>query len=301
MEGDVARTLGDFGRTRWHQAGGPKLQPCAPQEESPWPQGLVAEFEDVEIGIARTRSHYAEASEVREVEALFVEQIARARRFIYAENQYFASRRVAEAIAQRLAEPDPPEMVLIMPESSSGWLEQAAMDGARTRLVHAVKDKDHAGRFSVWHPYTNGGTPIYVHSKLLIVDDEILRIGSANMNNRSMGLDSECDVFIDCARPGNAHARSAIMRLRHSLLAEHCGIAEDAVAPLLDRHGSMAAMIAGASTQDKHLRRFVPHALGEAEKALADAEVLDPEQPEQMLAFYRRGGLFKSRILRRPN
>ena len=44
----------------------------------------------------------------------------------------------------------------------------------------------------------------------MIVDDEIFRIGSANMNNRSMGLDSECDVFVDANRPGNEHARDAI-------------------------------------------------------------------------------------------
>ncbi len=48
---------------------------------------------------------------VREIEALFVDMIARARRFVYAENQYFASRAIAEAIAERLAEPDGPEFV----------------------------------------------------------------------------------------------------------------------------------------------------------------------------------------------
>ena len=300
MEGDVAGVLGDYGRTRWHQAGGRFVAPCAPQDESPWPEGLVAEFENVEIGVARTRSQFADVDEVREIEALYLEQIARARRFIYAENQYFASRRVAEAIALRLDEPDPPEVVLIMPEISHGWLEQTAMDGARVRLFHAVKARDHAGRFSAWHPFTAQGAPIYVHSKLLIVDDEILRVGSANMNNRSMGLDSECDVFIDCARPGNDHARAAITRLRHSLLAEHCGLDDDAVAPLLERHGSMHAMIAARPASGRGLRPFAPRPLSEAEKAMADAEVLDPERPEEMLAFYRRGGLFSSRILRRP-
>ncbi|MCW1384818.1 phospholipase D-like domain-containing protein [Novosphingobium sp. KCTC 2891] len=300
LEGEVAKVLGDYGRTRWEQAGGGALAACDPQEESPWPARLDAEFHDVEVGIARTRSQYGNAHEVREIEALFIEQIGRARRFIYAENQYFASRKVAEAIALRLAEPDPPEVVLVMPESSHGWLEQTAMDGARIRLHRAVKDKDHAGRFSVWIPYNAGGTPIYVHSKLLIVDDEILRVGSANMNNRSMGLDSECDVFIDAARPGNASAVSGITRLRHTLLAEHCGLAPETVAPLLERHGSMAAMIDASPMTRKCLKRFVPRDLGDTEKALADAEVLDPERPEEMLAFYRRGGLFKSRILRRP-
>lgn len=299
MEGEAAAVLGQFGRKRWEQAGGKPFDACLPQESSPWPNTIEAEFRNVEIGIARTRSHFAEAREVREIEALFIEHIARARRFIYFENQYFASRSIAEAIVKRMGEADPPEIVLINPESSDGWLEQTAMDGARIRLVRAIEEVDHAGRFSIWHPYTAGGTPIYVHSKLTIVDDEILRIGSANLNNRSMGLDSECDVFIDCARPANAHCGEDIRRLRFSLLAEHCGIDPERVAELLDRHGSMAAAIASAPQGGKRLGRFVPRELGEAEKALADNEVLDPERPEEMLSFYRRG-LFRSRFLRRP-
>ncbi|OZA55015.1 MAG: phospholipase, partial [Sphingomonadales bacterium 39-62-4] len=196
-------------------------------------------------------------------------------------------------------EPYPPEVVLINPQSSDGWLEQAAMDGARVRLVQSIQQVDHKQRFSVWHPFTVGGRPIYVHSKLTIVDDEILRIGSANLNNRSMGLDSECDVFIDCARPGNGHCGDAIRRLRISLLAEHCGISPEQVAELVERHGTMAAMIAAAPQDGKRLGAFVPHELSEAEQALADNEVLDPERPEEMLSFYRKG-LFRSRFLRRP-
>lgn len=299
VEGEAARLLGDFGRTRWEQAGGKPMQACEPQEETPWPARIEAEFRDVEIGIARTRSQYADAGEVREVEALFLEHIARAKHFVYFENQYFSSRRIAEAIALRMQEENPPEVILINPESSDGWLEQTAMDGARTRLVHAIEEVDRKGRFSVWHPFTAGGKPIYVHSKLTIVDDEVLRIGSANLNNRSMGLDSECDVFIDSARPANGHCGAAIRRLRISLLAEHCGIAPEKVAELLEEHGGMAAMIAAAPQDGKRLKAFVPRELSDAEKALADNEVLDPERPEEMLSFYRRG-LFKSRILRRP-
>ncbi|WP_298281890.1 phospholipase D-like domain-containing protein [Novosphingobium sp.] len=299
LEGEAARVLGEFGRKRWEQAGGKPFEACRPQQTSPWPARIEAEFRDVEIGIARTRSHFREEREVREIEALFEEQIARAKHFIYLENQYFSSRRVAEAIAARMAEPDPPEVVLINPQSSDGWLEQAAMDGARIRLVQSIAQVDHRQRFSVWHPLTAGGRPIYVHSKLTIVDDEILRIGSANLNNRSMGLDSECDVFIDCARPGNGHCKAAIKRLRISLLAEHCGIHDEQVATLLEQHGSMAAMIAAAPQGGKRLTAFVPHELTEAEQALADNEVLDPERPEEMLSFYRKG-LFRSRFLRRP-
>ncbi|MBW8755685.1 MAG: phospholipase, partial [Sphingomonadales bacterium] len=128
LEGEVAGALGDLGRERWRQAGGGEMAACEPQDETAWPESLAAEFADVEVGVARTRAAYNGYEEIREIEALFVEQIARAKRFIYAESQYFASRRIAEAIARRVAEPDPPEIVLINPLTAHGWLEQTAMD-----------------------------------------------------------------------------------------------------------------------------------------------------------------------------
>jgi phosphatidylserine/phosphatidylglycerophosphate/cardiolipin synthase-like enzyme len=302
LEGDVARVLGDLGRERWRFAGGSEMLPCAPQAESAWPAQLVAEFRDVEVGIARTRAAYNGCPEIREIEALFLEQIARARRFIYAESQYFASRRIAEAIARRVAEPDPPEIVLINPVTAQGWLEQTAMDTARVRLLHAIGEKDHARRFRVFVPVTSGGAQIYVHAKLMIVDDEIVRVGSANMNNRSMGLDSECDVFIDAARPGNGHIGPAITALRHSLLAEHCGITVDHLVALIEQHGSMAAAVDSLPPAGKHLEPFALRPLTEAEKTIADSALLDPERPGEILepiggrrGLFRRGG-----ILRRP-
>jgi phosphatidylserine/phosphatidylglycerophosphate/cardiolipin synthase-like enzyme len=302
LEGEAARALGDLGRERWKRAGGEPLEPCLPQDESPWPDDLKAEFEDVEIGIARTRAAYNGCAEVSEIEELFVEQIARARRFIYAESQYFASRRIAEAIVLRMAEADPPEIFVVNPLTADGWLEQTAMDGARVRLCHAIGERDPRDRFRIYIPFAAGGTPIYVHAKLMIVDDEILRIGSANFNNRSMGIDSECDVFIDAARPGNGHVVPAIRRIRHSLLAEHCGIELDRVGPLLEQHGSMSAMVDALTMHGKRLAPFVLRPLTEAEKAVADNALLDPERPGELLEpIGRRRGLFRrGGILRRP-
>jgi phosphatidylserine/phosphatidylglycerophosphate/cardiolipin synthase-like enzyme len=297
MEGEVAQTLGELGRDRWKVAGGEEMQPCKPQDRSPWPDRLHAEFENVEIGIARTRAEWGDCEQVSEIENLFVEQIARAKHFVYAETQYFASRRIAEAICERLAEPDPPEFLIMNPLTADGWLEQVAMDSARAELVRALRKIDHAGRFHIYVPYTSGGTPIYVHAKLTIIDDEVLRIGSANMNNRSMGLDSECDVFIDSRRPANAHVGSKITGLRHSLLAEHCGIAEDEMPILLERHGFMAAAIDSLPREGKHVRPLELPELNEAEKALAQSSVLDPERPGELLEPMSKRGLFRRRGL----
>ena len=293
MEGDVAQSLGELGRDRWKVAGGEQMSPCSPQQESPWPDSLHAEFENVEIGIARTRAEWGDSEQVSEIENLFVEQIARAKRFIYAETQYFASRRIAEAICRRLVAPDPPEILIMNPLTADGWLEQVAMDSARAELVRAVRKVDHANRFHIFVPYTSGGTPIYVHAKLTIVDDEMLRVGSANMNNRSMGLDSECDVFIDSLRPANSHVGPKITGLRHSLLAEHCGIPEEEMPALLEKHGSMVAMIKALPREGKHVRPLELPELNDAEKALAQNSVLDPERPGDLFEPMSKRGLFR--------
>ncbi|MFM5916562.1 MAG: phospholipase D-like domain-containing protein [Novosphingobium sp.] len=303
VEGDAAAALGELGRERWERAGGEPLPECKPQKHSAWPPKLEAEFRDVEIGIARTSAAYNGHAEVREIEALFVEQIARAKTFIYAESQYFASRAIAEALALRLAQPDPPEVVLINPETADGWLEQTAMDGARVQLCHAIGASDKANRFRIFLPYNAAGTAIYVHSKLMIVDDEVLRIGSANMNNRSMGLDSECDLFIDAARPGNAHALEPIRRVRIALLAEHTGLSREAVEKQLEADPSMIKLIEGAPLTGKYLAPFALRPLTDAEKAVADNALLDPERPEELFEpFSKRRGLFRrGGFLRRPS
>jgi len=304
LDGEAAGALGELGRMRWRQSGGRQPDPVPPsvRERSFWPESAEAEFRDVEIGIARTRTRYGGYAEVREIESLFVEHVMRAKRFIYAESQYFASRRIAEAMAARLSRHDAPEIILINPQTSAGWLEQAAMDTARARLLHAIAEHDPVYRMHVYSPFTSGGEPIYVHAKVMIVDDEVIRVGSANMNNRSMGLDSECDVFIDAARPGNDHAAEAIGRLRIRLLAEHCGCLPDQMKALLDDHASMADAIAAAPRRGKYLEAFRLRPLTDAEKAVADSALLDPERPEELFEpIRRRQGLFRrGGFLRRP-
>ncbi len=293
FEGEAARVLGVFSRERWARAGGENLDQVEIPEESLWPDDLPVQFENVEIGIARTRAKYDGLPQVDEIEQLLLDQIARAKRFIYSENQYFTSRRIADAIGRRLKEDDPPEIVMVQPITAEGWLEQQAMDHARAGLLHCLAELDHRQRFKVYVPHT-GETPIYVHAKLTIVDDRILRIGSANFNNRSMGLDSECDVFIDCDRPGNDHACDGVAALRRSLLAEHCGLEEGEVARLLKADPSMHRLIAEhGQGEARSLRPYEVPELNGVEETLADSTLLDPERPDEMFEPFAKGGLFR--------
>lgn len=300
MEGEVAAALAELGHGRWERAGGGDLPSIEPSRVSLWPEKLPVQFENVEIGIARTRAEYRDCEEVREIRALYLSHIREARRFIYAESQYFASRAVVEAIVARLQEPDPPEIVIVHPANADGWLEQQAMDHARAELVRVIEAADRQNRFSLWVPYV-GETPIYVHAKLMVVDDVVLRIGSANLNNRSMGLDSECDVVIDSRRPGNERADKPIAALRHSLLAEHLDLDQDEIGERLERAGSMRALIeAESGSNGRYLKRYRPPELTEAERKLAESQFLDPEHPDEMFEPFAKGGLFRkgSRLAR---
>ncbi len=300
IEGDAAASLADLGRDRWARANGPKLKKVtydAVHDKSAWPEKLEAQFENVEIGISRTRGEYGDQPGIDEIAVLFERQIASAKRYIYAESQYFTSRRITQAICKRLSEENPPEILIVNAEHAEGWLEQQAMDHARAELIRTLGDVDEGNRFSLYIPFT-GETPIYVHAKIMIIDDRILRIGSANMNNRSMGLDSECDVFIDCERPGNDHCRDGVANLRLSLLAEHCGLEIEEVADLLARHGGMAAMIREIGTdRSRTLRRFELPELNEVHETLAESALLDPEKPDDMFEPYAHGGLFRRKSL----
>jgi phosphatidylserine/phosphatidylglycerophosphate/cardiolipin synthase-like enzyme len=78
----------------------------------------------------------------------------------------------------------------------------------------------------IYWPVIDGGAPIYVHSKVLIVDDRLLRIGSSNLNNRSMGFDSERDVALETESNNTEHdeIRRQITSVRHQLVSEHLGV-----------------------------------------------------------------------------
>jgi phosphatidylserine/phosphatidylglycerophosphate/cardiolipin synthase-like enzyme len=293
IEGPMAEALAKISRDRWHHAGGKHMEALPAPLASCWPDDLHVHFENVEMGVSRSVPTMPGQDPIVEIERLYLGQIARAKRFIYAESQYFASRRIAEAIAKRLEEEDGPEIVVINPLTAQGWLEPLAMDTARARLHEALHRRDRHGRFRIYHPFTDGGEAIYVHAKILIVDDAILRIGSSNMNNRSLRLDTECDVTIDADMPGNDAVRGTITAIRDDLLAEQLGVDPAVVTASLAETGSLIATIEALRGTGRTMRPYETPDLSEIEKWLADNEVLDPEGPDEMFETFSKRGLFR--------
>jgi phosphatidylserine/phosphatidylglycerophosphate/cardiolipin synthase-like enzyme len=142
-------------------------------------------------------------SAVSEIRQLHLDAIASARRTIFAENQYFTSRLITDAFARRLREDNAPEIAVLSPFKQSGWLEISTMGVLRGRIHRRLRAADTNCRYRLYYPtlpwLDAKGECLNIHSKVFIVDDEFLMIGSANLADRSMGTDTECNVALERA------------------------------------------------------------------------------------------------------
>ncbi len=279
VDGEAAAALGELVRERWRRATGRGLR--APRAaRDPWPASLRADFQDVRVAIARTRPPHDGEEPVREVKALFLDAIAAASRLLYVENQYLTSPDVGDALAARLREPDGPEIVIVLPRACSGWLEEATMGALRARLLRQLREADRHGRLRVVTPCApdRKDLDVYVHAKVMVVDDRLLRVGSANLNNRSLGLDTECDLAVEASTQTE---RDAVARIRDGLLAEHLGAAPEEVGRCVRESGSLLAALDRFGGGPRALRPLDPEesAAASLEPVLPQAHLLDPERP----------------------
>jgi phosphatidylserine/phosphatidylglycerophosphate/cardiolipin synthase-like enzyme/uncharacterized membrane protein YdjX (TVP38/TMEM64 family) len=277
VDGKAAEALLRVACERWHAATGERLKPGKGTKDV-WPEELPVDITDVDVAISRTVPPGDNGPGVSEVYQLYVDMIERAKDYIYFENQYFTSDKVGEALKKSLAKPEGPEILLVTRLLSHGWLEEMTMTTLRTKLVRELRQVDVHKRFHVRYPDVPGlceGTCLDIHSKVMIVDDEWLRIGSANLSNRSMGMDTECDVTVEAR--GEERVKKAIRRYRDDLLAEHVGGELDAVSKACETPGCIAKAISGMGSESRSLKRLDDEEIPEAQIALA--KVGDPAEP----------------------
>ncbi|WP_431238228.1 phospholipase D-like domain-containing protein [Mycolicibacterium aichiense] len=284
VDGAAAGVLAEQARDRWEAATGQALPPVTSSPPA-WPDGLIPGLRSVDVGVARTLPRLPGRSEVREVEALDLAAIAAARDVIYLENQYFASRRIAGAIAARLREPDGPEVVMILPRSSESRLEQESMDSARQRLFWMLKEADDHSRLGVYWPAAGRGVSVYVHSKVLVIDGRLLRIGSSNFNNRSLGFDSECDIAIESlpTREDSATVQEEILRLRNTLISEHLGVSTDTFRDEMQNRDSFLATVEALRGTGRSLRALTDTMVAADASPFAENDLMDPARVPQSL------------------
>jgi uncharacterized membrane protein YdjX (TVP38/TMEM64 family)/phosphatidylserine/phosphatidylglycerophosphate/cardiolipin synthase-like enzyme len=285
VDGEAAAALAELARERWSAAGG-EAAPVKPVSgEAPWPTGIRPDLHNAMIGIARTLPAHGGREEVREVEQLYLDAIGAARRFIYIENQYLSSHAVGQALKRRLGEEGGPEVIIVMPRETGGWLEQHTMDVLRARLLRELGDSD---RLRVYYVRLSEDPPValMIHAKVMVVDDRFVRVGSSNLSNRSMGLDSECDLAFDSGEEGGRHGD--IAAFRQSLLAEHLGVEPAELDAAERQHPSLIAAVESLRGGKRTLEPLATEVPDEVDQWVPESKLIDPEQPvepEQLLDY----------------
>ena len=191
----------------------------------------------------------------------------------------------AGVLAARLADPHGPEVVLVSTHHAPSWFDRLTMDRVRGVMIRRLQEADVFGRFRVFSPVTPGGRPIIVHSKVTVIDDEIVRIGSANLNNRSFGFDTELEIGL---RTEDEVQRAAVRHFRNGLVGHFLSRDADAVERAM---GEDASLIRAIEALNRHGRLvpILPKRLGRFARFIADFHLGDPTSPkDSMRPFNRR-------------
>lgn len=280
VQGEPAAALLQLFCERWRTALGEDLG-LSPQPHSSVASLVLPSVEPSAIlplaaehvAIART-SPSASAPPLQEVKATTLAALRAAERLVYIETQYFTSRSVTAALVERLKDPEKPrlQLVVLMPRGADNSKEKFALGDLQAAMLSdleaAAEACGHDLLFlcsAVAGEACDGAT--FIHSKVLIVDDELLCVGSANMTERSMSLDSELCLFWQGA-PGSQLARD-ICNVRASLLAEHSGQPSE---DFLEISGLVQRVARGIESSSTRLRacHFEPVSVSLFKQAMFD-------------------------------
>jgi phospholipase D1/2 len=225
VDGEAAAGLAEVVERRW-LAAGCLVTPFAAATGDRWPASVPVQSRDIIAGIARTGIAGAGEAAVSEVERLFEASINAADRFIYIENQFTSAVDIARLLAQRMLDVPQLRVLIVTPKLHSSWFESQAMQSGRGGFIAQFVAAGVMDRVRLLYPSTQdtgGAAAVMVHSKVMIIDDRLLRIGSANLNNRSMGADTECDLVFEAS---SEQHRTAIARFRRQMIGHFCGVDE---------------------------------------------------------------------------
>ena len=281
VDGEAARAVAELAQARWRHATKQAL-PNVDVEQDPWPASLPAQFEHCCVGIARTAPGWGEAPAFAEGAVLTVDALKAARRCIYIEAQYLAADFLGDILENQLQNPTGPEIVVILTRESHGFAERWVMGHNRDHLLQRLRRADRHGRLRVYFPVVpaaDGECEVLVHAKVAIVDNRLLRVGSSNLNNRSIALDTECDLAIEARSDAT---RQRIAGIRDALLGEHLGVPAPEVARAIREEGSLVRAIDRLNTGPRCLRPFDVRGAKARGHVLGTA-LFDPKRPFRLL------------------
>jgi phosphatidylserine/phosphatidylglycerophosphate/cardiolipin synthase-like enzyme len=315
--GPLARELAEVFRVRWENSGGRRLELPEPEGETRREGFFTIPISAREVAISRTRAKtiVPPQESVQEIRSLYVDAVSAAEELIYIENQYFSSQAVYKALVDRMRAPARPKLqvIFVLPKKPHSLIEEVSLSFAQSKMLKSIIEVASAEGHSLGIYYRAAGerdgqeVAVHIHSKLLLVDDRFLTVGSANTTNRSMGLDTEINVAWEAYSEEHGELRESLREVRLSLLREHTGAGEGegegedlrTVEGLVERLNSMAA--SGGCRLRPHtletiiMEHVLPRGIG-----IEDLKV-DPEAPvieENIFELVARDetGLFRKGI-----
>lgn len=174
--------------------------------------------------VAKMESKFVGPSMIREIEFLFRDLIGTARSRLILEGQYFWSKRINDMLISKVLamKGERFEVILILADLREVKSYSRQMMVYELGLLSALRGAANyagvtltVGCPSVWSHCVGlppPPKPVYIHSKILIVDDRYLGIGSANYATRALRIDSELQLTLE--------ARSQSERLHIQSFAE---------------------------------------------------------------------------------
>jgi phosphatidylserine/phosphatidylglycerophosphate/cardiolipin synthase-like enzyme/uncharacterized membrane protein YdjX (TVP38/TMEM64 family) len=291
VDGPAAHALSELAETRWRRVTGEQSPVSRDMQPHAWPVTVTPDFRDVAVGLSRTCPPMGGGAEVREVERLFLDAIKAAEHSIYIENQFFTSSLVAERLVKRMQDVPHLQVLLVGPQHYESWVEARTMRNGRIRFMRSFAEAGVHERIKLVFPHVQDAhrsTDTMIHSKVMIVDDKLLRIGSANINNRSMGTDTECDLAIEASSSGD---RASVTNIRDRLLADHTGLSPSEVSRAFQSTPGLLSACT-FSARGHSLRRVDDGDPDPAEMARYIESIADPERPipiEPLLSLEMRG------------
>jgi phosphatidylserine/phosphatidylglycerophosphate/cardiolipin synthase-like enzyme len=213
------------------------------------PRSLTEEFPDPPpagphaVQVLRTyaykRPGYPFAPEgERSIARAYGKAFGNARKLIYLEDQYLWSELIAQDITEALQRSPELRVIVVVPRypASDGAVSGPPARFGQLRAVRMLHSTA-PGRVGIYDLENTAGAPIYVHSKICIVDDVWFTCGSDNFNRRSWTCDSELTCAVLDATPDDRHSvakgtRRLARDLRLEVWSEHLGLPREELAGL---------------------------------------------------------------------
>jgi phosphatidylserine/phosphatidylglycerophosphate/cardiolipin synthase-like enzyme len=174
----------------------------------------------------------------RSIARAYYKAFERARSLIYVEDQYLWSSEVADLYDQALRRAPELKLIVIVPRfpDRNGAISGPAHRVGQLEIIDRLRETG-GERVAVYDLENELAIPIYVHAKVVVIDDVFAAVGSDNMNRRSWTHDSELSIGVideeldprEPTDPGGLGdgARVFARDLRLQLWREHLGRDDD--------------------------------------------------------------------------